>query len=115
MKNTLKSISKHKLSSVLENFGKSDISHDINFKLIEKIATKLGLKLNGITNQKKFLLKLGILERAQIISKNVTFSEKANIYYRVKKLLDENAMGKMFKVMFLSKKNITFKTGFKNW
>ena len=114
MKNTLKSISKHKLSSVLENFGKSDISHDINFKLIEKIATKLGLKLNGITNQKKFLLKLGILERAQIISKNVTFSEKANIYYRVKKLLDENAMGKLFKVMFLSKKNITFKTGFKN-
>ena len=114
MKNTLKSISKHKLSNVLENFGKSDISYDINFKLIEKIVTKLGLKVNGITSQKKFLQDLGILERAEIISKNLPFSEKANIYYRVKKLIDENAMGKLFKVMFISKKNIKFKMGFKN-
>ena len=114
MKNTLKSISKHKLSNVLENFAKSDISYDINFKLIEKIVTKFGLKVNGITSQKKFLQDLGILERAEIISKNLPFSEKANIYYRVKKLIDENAMGKLFKVMFISKKNIKFKMGFKN-
>ena len=114
MKNTLKSISKHKLKNVLENFGKSDISYDINFKLIEKIVTKLGLKVNGITNQKKFLQELGILQRAEIISKNLPFSEKANIYFRVKKLIDENAMGKLFKVMFVSQKKIKFRTGFKN-
>ena len=114
MKNTLKSISKHKLSDVLENFSKSDISYDINFKLIEKIVTKLGLKVNGITSQKNFLQELGILERAEIISKNLPFSKKANIYFRVKKLIDENAMGKLFKVMFVTKKNIKFKAGFKN-
>ena len=54
MKNTLKSISKHKFNDVLENFGKSDISHDLNFKLIEKIVNMLGLKVNGITSQKYF-------------------------------------------------------------
>lgn len=73
MKNTLKSISKHKLSDVLKNFGKSDITYDINFKLIEKIVKKLGLKVNGITDQKNFLQELGILERAEIISKKSTF------------------------------------------
>ena len=114
MKNTLKSISKHKISNVLENFGKSDISYDINFKLIEKIVKKFGLKVNGITSQKRFLQELGILERAEIISKNLPFSKKANIYLRVKKLIDENAMGKLFKVMFISKKNIKFKIGFNN-
>ena len=114
MKNTLKSISKHKLSNILENFGKCDISYDISFKLFEKIVKKFGLKVNGITSQKNFLQELGILERAEIISKNLQFSEKANIYFRIKKLIDENEMGKLFKVMFVSKKNITFKIGFKN-
>ena len=115
MKNTLKSISKHKMSNVLENFGKSDISYDINFKLIKKIVEKFGLKVNGITSQKRFLQELGILERAEIISKNLPFSKKVNIYLRLKKLMDENAMGKLFKVMFISKKNMKFKIGFNNW
>jgi NADH dehydrogenase [ubiquinone] 1 alpha subcomplex assembly factor 7 len=114
MKDTLKSISKHKMGNVLENFGKSDISYDINFKLIEKIVKKFGLKVNGITSQKKFLQELGILERAEIVSKNLPFSKKANIYFRVKKLIDEKEMGKLFKVMFISNKNIKFKTGFNN-
>ncbi len=114
MRNTLKSISKHKLTNVLENFGKCDITYDVNFRLIEKIVKKLGLKVNGITDQKKFLQELGILERAEIISKNLSFSGKANIYFRVKKLIDENLMGKLFKVMFVTKKNSQFKTGFKN-
>ena len=114
MKDTLKSISKHKFSNVLENFGKSDITYDINFSIFERIIKKFGLKVGGITNQKKFLQELGILERAEIISKNLPFSEKANIYFRLKKLIDENSMGKLFKVMFVTKKNIQFKTGFKN-
>ena len=73
-----------------------------------------GLKVNGITSQKRFLQELGILERAEIISKNLPFSKKANIYLRLKKLMDENAMGKLFKVMFISKKNMKFKIGFNN-
>ena len=59
--------------------------------------------------------ELGILERAEIVSKNLPFSKKANIYFRVKKLIDEKEMGKLFKVMFISNKNIKFKTGFNNW
>ena len=69
----------------------------------------------GFTNQKNFLKNLGIFERAEIISKNLTFSKKADIYYRIKRLTDENAMGGLFKVMFLTKKNAKFQIGFKNW
>ena len=58
--------------------------------------------------------KLGILERAELISKDVPFSEKANIYFRLKKLIDINEMGHLFKVMFITKKNMNFKTGFQN-
>ena len=50
------------------------------------------------TNQKKFLTKLGIFQRAEILTKNMSFNKKADIYFRIKRLVDENAMGELFKV-----------------
>ena len=115
MKNTLKSISNHKFNDVLNKFGASDITHNINFKLLEKIIKKFNLKIRGITNQKNFLTNLGILQRAEIISKNLPFSKKADIYFRIKRLIDKNSMGELFKVMLVTKKNNKFTTGFTNW
>ena len=114
MKNTLKSIYKHKFNKVLKNFGNSDITYNLNFKLLEKILKKLNLKIAGLTNQKSFLINLGILKRAEIISKNLPFSKKADIYFRVKRLIDENSMGELFKVILATKKNVNFQTGFVN-
>jgi len=114
MKNTLKSIYNHKFNDVLNNFGRSDITYNLSFKLIEKILKKFNLKINGMTNQKSFLVNLGILKRAEIISKNLPFSKKADIYFRVKRLIDKNLMGKIFKVMLGTKKNVDFQTGFVN-
>jgi len=114
MKNTLKSIYNHKFNEVLNNFGQSDITYNLSFKLIKKILKKLNLKINGTTSQKNFLTNLGILERAEIISKNLPFSKKADIYFRVKRLIDKNSMGELFKVLLATKKNINFQTGFVN-
>ena len=114
MKNTLQSVSGHKYNCVLNDISNSDITHSLNFKTIEKIVQKFKLRVCGFTNQKNFLKNLGIFERAEIISKNLPFSKKADIYYRIKRLTDENAMGGLFKVMFLTKKNAKFQIGFKN-
>ena len=70
-----------------------------------------GLKDN-LTTQKKFLIKMGINERAEIISKNKNFLKKADIYYRVKRLIDEKQMGNLFKVMLIKNKKNKFKLGF---
>jgi cyclopropane-fatty-acyl-phospholipid synthase len=112
MKNSLKSIYKHNFNNVLNNFGKSDITYNINFFLLKKIAEKLNLKVAGLTSQGSFLTKLGISHRAEILAKNLEFSKKADIYYRLKRLIDKNFMGELFKVMFITKKNIKFKIGF---
>ncbi|MDC0142824.1 hypothetical protein OAI70_01795 [Candidatus Pelagibacter sp.] len=56
---------------------------------------------------------MGILHRAEIISKNLPFSKKADIYFRLKRLIDKNQMGNLFKVMLITNKKINFKTGFK--
>ena len=50
----------------------------------------------------------------EIISKKLTFSQKADLYYRVKRLIDKNLMGELFKVMLATKKNVQFKVGFIN-
>jgi len=114
MKNTLKSIYGHKFNNVLKNFGGADITYNLSFKLIEKILKKHDLKINGKNTQKKFLENLGILKRAEIISKNLPFSKKVDIYFRVKRLIDKNSMGELFKVILATKKNINFQTGFIN-
>ena len=36
MKNTLQAVSNHKFSNILNNIGKSDITHNINFNLFKK-------------------------------------------------------------------------------
>ena len=112
MKDSLQSIYKHNFNNVLDNFGKSDITYNLNFFLLKKIVKKLNLKVVGLTSQRNFLTKLGILDRAEILAKNLQFSKKADIYYRIKRLIDRNFMGELFKVMFVTRKNIKFKLGF---
>ena len=112
MKDTLQSVSKHKYSNILRNIGNSDITHNINFKLFQKIIKKIGGLKNNLTTQKKFLIKMGINQRAEIISKNQNFLKKADIYYRLKRLIDEKQMGNLFKVMLIKNKKNNFKLGF---
>ena len=73
---------------------------------------KFGPCSSQSTTQKKFLTKLGILDRAEILSKNKPFTEKADIYFRIKRLIDESQMGHLFKVMFITNHKNKFKLGF---
>ena len=112
MKDTLMAIKKHNTTNVLEEVGKADITYHLNFKVLEKIIKNFKVKCQGITTQRNFLINLGIKERAEIISKNLTFSKKADIFYRLNRLISEKQMGNLFKVMLITHNKINFKTGF---
>ena len=112
MKNTLQAISDQKYSNVLYNIGNSDITHNINFCLFKKIVKKIGGLKDLTTTQGKFLIKLGIEKRAEIISKKLTFLKKTDMYFRLKRLIGEKQMGNLFKVMFIKNKNNKFDLGF---
>ena len=114
MHETLQAINNHKYSNILENIGDSDITYNISFQLFEKFLNQFKDIDSIFTNQKKFLTSMGILQRAEIISKNIAFSKKADLFYRVRRLIDEKQMGELFKVMLIKKKNNNFKTGFSN-
>ena len=112
MKNTLMAIRKHRVSDILSENENSDITYKLNFKLLKKITKILKLKCQGLTTQRNFLMNLGIQQRAEIISRNLPFSKKADVYYRLKRLVDKNQMGDLFKVMLITNKKINCKTGF---
>jgi cyclopropane-fatty-acyl-phospholipid synthase len=112
LKNTLQAVSKHKYSNVLGALGKSDITYNLRFNLLNQIVKKLGSFHSLITNQKEFLMKLGIMERAEILTKNMPFIKKADIYFRLKRLVDKSQMGNLFKVMLVTNKKNKFKVGF---
>jgi len=112
MKNTLQAVSKHKYADILSDFGNSDITYNLNFNLIGQIIKKLGPFFQATTTQRKFLTSIGILERAEILSKNMTFNKKADMYFRIKRLIDDRQMGKLFKVIFVTNKKNKFKLGF---
>ena len=112
MEDTLQAVRNHKFTNVLENFGNSDITHNISFNLFKDIAKKLfSLEVN-LTTQKKFLIKMGIEKRAEIITKNQSFLKKTDVYYRLKRLIDDRQMGNLFKVMLIKNKENKFKLGF---
>ena len=114
MKNTLQAISNHKFANILDNIGNADITHNINFSLFKKFIKSLGGLESNLTTQKKFLLDMGIKQRAEIISKNQSFLKKADIFYRLNRLINENQMGNLFKVMLIKNKKNKFKIGFQN-
>ena len=112
MRNTLQAISNQRHSNVLKNIGNSDITYNINFSLFKKIIRDIDEIRELTTNQGDFLIKIGIKKRAEIISSKLTFLKKADIYYRLNRLIDEKQMGNLFKVMFIKNKSNKFKLGF---
>ena len=112
MHETLQAINNHKYSNVLKDIGDSDITYNINFGLFKKFVAQFSDLNSIITNQKKFLTSMGIVQRAEIISENIPFSKKSDLFYRIRRLIDEKQMGELFKVMLIKMTKNEFKIGF---
>ena len=112
MQESLQAIKNHKYSNILKSIGESDITYNISFNLFKQFAEQFENLDTIITNQKKFLTNMGILQRAEIVSKNMVFSKKTDLFYRIKRLIDKKQMGELFKVMLIKNKKNIFNTGF---
>ena len=112
MHETLQAINNHKYVNVLEDIGDSDITYNINFNLFKKFINQFDDLNSTISNQKKFLTSMGIVQRAEIISENIPFSKKSDLFYRIRRLIDEKQMGELFKVMLIKNKKNNFNIGF---
>ena len=109
-KSTLQAVMKNrkiKMNSLFKNLGKADITYLVNFSLLNEFFLKKKTKEKKIVNQKFFLEKMGILERAKILKKKMTHDERERMDLTLMRLLNPRLMGGLFKVIFAykSKKN----------
>jgi NADH dehydrogenase [ubiquinone] 1 alpha subcomplex assembly factor 7 len=111
-RDTIQAVKNHKYSNPFIEPGSSDITSHVNFELIFNFLKKNKLNVNKVVTQSEFLQKIGIKERANILSKNMTFKSKVNMFYTLKRLLDSDKMGSLFKVLFAQKKGKKFSLGF---
>ena len=111
--NTLQSVLKHKKNNILKNLGKADVTSHVNFGLLNEFFLKNNLKIKKIVTQKEFLEKMGIIQRAAILSKKMKFGEQSDLYLRLKRLLSPRLMGNLFKVILAYKSKTKNYYGFK--
>ena len=110
---TLQSVKAHKRNEIFRNYNKADLTSLVNFKLLKQYLKMKHMKTNKIVTQGFFLKRAGILERAEILSKNMTFKEKSDIYFRINRLINPKHMGELFKVLFTCNTDKKFTLGFK--
>lgn len=96
---TFRSFREHKQHDPLLNPGTADLTADVDFSLIRKIATKNNRLITfGPINQEDFLKQLGIEVRLQTLLKTATDKEKKFIIDGYRQITDANQMGSVFKV-----------------
>ena len=111
-KNTLQSVKNHKQNMLFNDVGNADITSLVNFDLLRKYLKGKKLKVNNIVTQEFFLKKMGIINRAEAVSKKINFKEKSDLYLRLQRLLNPKQMGKLFKVISAFKFKKKFSLGF---
>ncbi len=115
-RSTLQVVMKNKkinMSHLFKNLGKADITSLVNFGLLQEFFLKNKLKVKKIVSQKFFLEKMGIIERAKILEKKMTFKQKDYMSITLKRLLHRELMGRLFKVIFAFKSKNSDFLGFK--
>jgi len=108
---TLKCFFNHNSSDdPFSNIGNQDITTSVNFSDIAESAVDAGFEISGYCTQAMFLISLGI--------ENYLLDEEDNdnrmkLAQEVKQLVLPGAMGEVFKVLALSKKQTVKLDGFK--
>ncbi|GAA4662392.1 class I SAM-dependent methyltransferase [Bartonella pachyuromydis] len=102
---TLQALSKHEFRDIFDAPGEHDLTSHVGFFFLKKIALEQGC-FAEILEQGDFLLKMGLLERARQlgIDKSTTLQDK--IRQDVERLAGPDQMGRLFKVLHISDKNI---------
>lgn len=103
---TLQTVRKHKFSGVLENPGGDDITAHVDFDALKRAAQKLGV-VHGPVEQGAFLSVLGILQRAEALRCKADDRQRKDIDLALHRLVAPSEMGRLFKVMAMTRKGGT--------
>ena len=110
---TLQAVRGHAKCDPLSKPGSADLTAHVDFDAIGQATSDL-VDVHGPVTQGDFLRRLGIDLRAEILAHNTTKRVTNDIAAAYHRLVDNDQMGSLFKVMALTNRDIEAPPGFKD-
>ena len=99
---TLQAVRAHKYDNPLAAPGESDITALVDFAALARAATAAGAEPRALMRQGEFLIRLGLVERANVLGRGKDTATRDAIAAGIERLAAPKAMGDLFKVLAVS-------------
>jgi NADH dehydrogenase [ubiquinone] 1 alpha subcomplex assembly factor 7 len=109
---TLQAVRRHGYCGILEDPGDADLTAHVDFASFAQAARASGADIHGPVTQREFLLRLGIEVRAQQLLAGATSAQRDIVAAGVRRLIDPQEMGTLFKVMAIASPGLPAPDGF---
>jgi NADH dehydrogenase [ubiquinone] 1 alpha subcomplex assembly factor 7 len=111
---TLQALHRHVPVPVLARPGEADITSHVDFGALAATAADGGATAHGPVTQGDFLRALGLETRAAALRRVASPQQAEDLDAAVHRLTDDDAMGRLFKVLALTGLNQSIPAGFEN-
>lgn len=111
---TLQAVKAHSFASLLETPGDADLTAHVDFHAMARAAAKAGATAYGAVEQGAFLKALGIVERTEALSKRATPDQLKQLVAGRDRLINDDQMGRLFKVLAIAGPDMPPPSGFQN-
>jgi len=109
---TLTAISAHRAATVLDRPGAADLSAHVDFAVFAEAARASGAAVYGPMTQRRFLTELGAETRLAALARNAGPAQRATLETGLRRLIDPQEMGTLFKVLALTSPGMPAPSGF---
>ena len=99
---TLQAVYRHSYAPVLERPGEADLTAHVDFSALVRSVRSASTACWGPIPQGEFLRRLGIEARANTLTTAATPEQKADIESALERLIGDDQMGTLFKVLAIS-------------
>ncbi|WP_448207668.1 class I SAM-dependent methyltransferase [Azospirillum sp. sgz302134] len=109
---TLQALRRHAFAPVLDAPGEADLTAHVDFASIAAAAREGGAESFGPVDQGEWLTRLGIRPRASALKRTATPKQAADIDSALNRLIAQDQMGTLFKVLALATPGLGAPAGF---
>ncbi len=111
---TLQGIRKHCYHNVLRDPGEVDLTAHVDFESLAHFVRAAGGTVHGAISQRHFLVRLGILNRANLLRTTASIHQRSDILAGLKRLIGVDEMGDLFKVLAITHPDQPVPEGFRD-
>jgi NADH dehydrogenase [ubiquinone] 1 alpha subcomplex assembly factor 7 len=99
---TLQAVKAHRYDHPLANPGEADLTAHVDFGALARAAARAGAEARPVMRQGEFLLRLGLIQRAEVLARGKEQPIRDTIAAAMDRLAGKKGMGDLFKVLALA-------------